>query len=77
MHSTPRGGDFIATDLESVVTTPVHYFTIDQKIASDVVQKRGNHRDELGGVKNHMLGVMPTLDEADDCCRQAKTNSSL
>ena len=48
---TRRGCDFFASDLVSVVPALLHYSNLSKKLWSVVVQKRGNHRDELGGVK--------------------------
>ncbi len=54
-----RGCDFIATDLESVVLAPLHYSETTGASAFDVVHKRENHRDELGGVKKSHARSVP------------------
>ena len=55
-YAVQRGCDLVATDLASVVLAPLHYSQTTGANAFDVVQRRGNHRDELGGVKkSHAL----------------------
>ena len=53
LRSVLQTFDNPATDLASVVPVLLHYLNLPRLIGADVVQKRGNHRDELGGVKGH------------------------
>ena len=45
-----RASVTFATDLASVVPALLHYAKTSRTFRPDVVQKRGNHRDKLGGV---------------------------